>query len=75
MNSDERQIRFYEAGGSISEMAKFHLKEKQVNGFRLTETRLPPNFRIPKHSHNNGSFCFVLAGSFTEKSRRMDSYG
>src|SRR5215204_1551678 len=72
MNFDARRVQFYESEVSGSDLAKFHLREKEVNGFRLTETRLPPNFRIPKHSHANGSFCFVLAGSFTEKCRSLD---
>lgn len=73
MNSTKKHVRFYERGATISDFSKFYVKEREVNGFRLIETRLPANFRIPKHSHANGSFCFVLGGAFTErKGNRID---
>ena len=35
-------------------------------GFTLTETAYVPSLRLPKHSHEQAYFCFVLGGSFTE---------
>ena len=64
MKSGFNHIRFYEP--VIPELINFHLRECETAGFHLTETRLPPDYQIPKHSHKNACFCFVLAGAFDE---------
>jgi len=35
-------------------------------GFTLTETAYVPDLKLPKHSHEEAYFCFVLGGNFTE---------
>src|SRR5579871_779986 len=37
-----------------------------VNGFDLSECAYDPESRIPAHAHNEGRFCLVLEGVFTE---------
>lgn len=67
VNRDTSRVQFYGSEDSFSELLKFRLREAEAGGFNLTETRLPPNQKIPEHAHANASFCFILAGSFTEK--------
>lgn len=42
---------------------------KSVNlvGFRFTEKSYEPQSDLPRHAHELAHFCFVLAGSYTEK--------
>lgn len=42
------------------------LRNISVSGFTLTETAYSPVLKLPKHSHKQAYFCFVLRGSFTE---------
>ena len=42
------------------------LANTSVAGFTLTETRYLPGLTLPKHSHEQAYFCFVLGGRFTE---------
>lgn len=42
------------------------LKAREVAGFRLTEVRYSPDFKLPMHSHELAKFCFVLSGNYTE---------
>lgn len=42
------------------------LGNASVAGFTLTETVYAPSLKLPKHSHEQAYFCFVLGGSFTE---------
>ena len=37
-----------------------------VAGLTLSETSYAPNLKLPKHSHEQAYFCFVLAGGFIE---------
>ena len=37
-----------------------------VSGFTLTETAYAPSLKLPKHSHEDAYFCFVLDGNFSE---------
>ncbi len=37
-----------------------------VAGFTLTETAYAASLKLPKHSHEQAYFCFVLNGRFTE---------
>lgn len=37
-----------------------------IAGLTLTETSYAPNLRLPKHSHEQAYFCFVLRGGFVE---------
>lgn len=71
MNSDGKNVKFYERKSVNDEIRSFHLKEQETAGFHLTETQLPPNYQIPKHSHQNAAFCFVLAGAFSESYGRQ----
>ena len=66
MNAASNRGQFYGKEAFVPELMNFHLRECEIAGFHLTETLLPPNYEIPKHSHNNASFCFVLAGTFIE---------
>ncbi len=43
------------------------LRARDLSGFRLTETVYSPGLRLPKHSHELAKYCFVLAGSFSER--------
>ncbi|MCI0490679.1 MAG: AraC family transcriptional regulator [Blastocatellia bacterium] len=42
------------------------LKAREVAGFRLTEVKYSPDFKLPMHSHELAKFCFVLSGNYTE---------
>src|ERR1700687_3257212 len=42
------------------------LGNTSIAGFTLTETAYVPSLKLPKHSHEQAYFCFVLGGSFTE---------
>jgi len=42
------------------------LRNISVPGFTLTETAYNSTLKLPKHSHEQAYFCFVLGGSFTE---------
>jgi AraC family transcriptional regulator len=39
----------------------------ETGGFVLTETKHPPGFLLPGHSHQQANIVFVLEGRFTEK--------
>jgi AraC family transcriptional regulator len=40
---------------------------RKINkGIILTETGYPSHLKLPKHSHENAYFCFVVEGNFTE---------
>ena len=43
------------------------VKSMQVTDFVLTETTYPSHAVIPRHSHADAYFCFVVQGNFTEK--------
>ena len=43
------------------------LRVRDLLGFRLTETIYSPGLKLPRHSHELAKYCFVLAGSFSEK--------
>jgi AraC family transcriptional regulator len=56
---------------------RFHgdlLRRCVVAGFTLTERAYTPELTLPKHSHQEPYFCFVLAGSFTEISGKQSCY-
>jgi len=38
-----------------------------IAGFSLKEFVQPPSQRLPWHAHGEASFCFVVAGSYTER--------
>lgn len=42
------------------------LGNTSIAGFTLTETAYLPSLKLPRHSHEQAYFCFVLRGSFTE---------
>jgi AraC family transcriptional regulator len=42
------------------------LENREVAGFRLTETAYAARLRLPKHSHERPYFCFILQGVYDE---------
>ena|SRR2546423_1716744 len=42
------------------------LENREVAGFRLTETAYPARLRLPVHSHERPYFCFILQGVYDE---------
>jgi AraC family transcriptional regulator len=42
------------------------LADTSVAGLTLSETAYLPGLALPKHSHEQAYFCFVLGGRFTE---------
>ena len=42
------------------------LSNASVAGLTLSETSYASNLKLPKHSHEEAYFCFVLEGGFTE---------
>ena len=42
------------------------LKQYQVGGFSLSETRYIPGSTLPSHSHESHFFCFILSGTYRE---------
>jgi AraC family transcriptional regulator len=53
-------------------------RSSSIRGLVLTETIYPPRFCIPRHSHEDAYFCFILRGSYTEsygfKTRDCDPF-
>jgi len=47
-------------------------RTKAMGGFRLTEFAHPPHRRLPWHEHHDASICFVVAGSYAERTLRED---
>jgi len=47
-------------------------RTKAMGGFRLTEFAHPPNRRLPWHEHHDASVCFVVSGSYAERTLRQD---
>ena len=47
-------------------------RAKEMGGFRLTEFAQPPHRRLPWHEHRDASICFVVAGSYAERTRHHD---
>ncbi|MCI0389459.1 MAG: DUF4823 domain-containing protein [Acidobacteria bacterium] len=43
------------------------LKARDLPGFRLTEAIYSTGMKLPRHSHELAKYCFVLAGSFSER--------
>lgn len=43
-------------------------RQVRVPGFVLTTGRHPAGTRLPRHTHEDPTICFVLAGGFTESS-------
>lgn len=42
------------------------IRYQEFSGFRLSETHYPVSLEIPKHTHTEANFCFVLRGSYAE---------
>lgn len=42
------------------------LRSRQVANFMMSERCYQPHYAIPRHSHNQALFCFVLQGCYTE---------
>jgi AraC family transcriptional regulator len=42
------------------------LENREVAGFRLTETVYHPHVELPKHSHGRPYYCFILRGVYDE---------
>jgi AraC family transcriptional regulator len=45
-------------------------RTKAMGGFRLTEFAQPPHRRLPWHEHHDASVCFVVSGSYAERTAR-----
>jgi AraC family transcriptional regulator len=43
------------------------VKKGTIAGLALTETRYAKDLRLPKHSHDEAYFCFVLNGAYLEQ--------
>lgn len=43
-----------------------NLRSRHVPGLILSERRYSPDFRTPKHSHEQALFCLVIQGAYTE---------
>lgn len=53
--------------------AELGLARTQVmGGFRLTEFAHPPHRRLAWHEHRDASVCFVVSGSYAERTRHQD---
>ena len=50
------------------------LKQYQVGGFSLSETRYTPGSTLPAHSHESHFFCFILSGTYREAYERKVRY-
>jgi AraC family transcriptional regulator len=46
------------------------LKQHQVGGFSLSETRYLPRSTLPRHSHESHYVCLVLSGTYKESYER-----
>jgi AraC family transcriptional regulator len=64
-NIKHLRAQYYETT-AVPRLSKYHVREHEIAGVFGTETYHPPNFNIPKHSHNLASFYVVLEGSLTE---------
>jgi len=50
------------------------LKQYEVGGFSLSETRYTPGSTLPAHSHESHFFCFILSGTYREAYERKVRY-
>lgn len=62
----EGRTKYYEASVSVQGLRSYHVSEQEIAGLWGTETWHPPNFSVPRHSHDFASFYFLLDGSLTE---------
>jgi AraC family transcriptional regulator len=54
---------------------QFHgrvIKTLEVSEFILTEALHEAGSRLPRHAHDNSYFCFVLPGTYTERSGKRE---
>jgi len=61
VNGDRRRMRL-SPGMYLGQV----LGSRRVGDFVLSETVYEPGARIPKHSHEDGYFCLVRGGTYTE---------
>ncbi|MGI8641020.1 MAG: AraC family transcriptional regulator [Pyrinomonadaceae bacterium] len=47
------------------------IKNREISGFKISETLYPPQLRQPRHTHKFASFSFVLAGNYLENYGRQ----
>lgn len=59
-------VTFQKESLTSREVIDFHINEREIGGFNLTETLHPPGYTIPKHSHDQATFYILLQGSLTE---------
>jgi AraC family transcriptional regulator len=66
MEKSPNRLKSFEQDASSYDPARFHLMDREIAGFNIVETAHPPNYMIPKHSHEFAYFYIVLHGRFTE---------
>jgi hypothetical protein len=59
-------VSFCKESMTSREVIDFHINEREIGGFNLTETLHPPGYTIPKHSHDQATLYILLQGSLTE---------
>ncbi|HEV8368788.1 MAG TPA: helix-turn-helix domain-containing protein [Pyrinomonadaceae bacterium] len=74
MTHEVGRARYYERIITARQLDAFHVTQREVGEFFLTESAFPSGFKLPKHSHRYHCIYIVLKGGFIEtqgsKSRR-----
>ena len=65
------RAQYYDGPMPAQDLRQYHLSEQEIAGLFGTETYHPPNFTVPRHSHDLASFYIVLQGGLTEVCDRV----
>ena len=66
MTQEVGRARYYERCITEHQLNSFHLRQRHVGEFFLTESAFPSRFTLPRHSHRYHCIYIVLKGSFIE---------
>jgi AraC family transcriptional regulator len=66
MTHEVGRAHYYEKTITTGQLDAFHLTQREVGDFFLTESAFPSRFELPRHSHRYHCIYMVLKGGFTE---------
>ena len=66
MTQEVGRARYYERAITARQLDAFHVTQREVGEFFLTESAFPSGFNLPKHSHRYHCIYLVLKGGLTE---------
>src|SRR5688572_5173254 len=66
------RVVYYPKSVTPPQLDPFHVMQRKIAEFYLTESVFPPGFHVPRHSHQYHCIYLVLEGSFSETQGRKD---